>query len=517
MKQAKTDLLKNLQTAFRKALRKIEAAHAGEITIEDPSRRAFLKRSFTGIGALTATRMLSYAQQMPYLSEVSREYSIGILGAGIAGLHAAYILQKAGFNSTVYEAGRRSGGRMFTATDLLGKGITTELGGEFIDSIHTDILNLATEFELPLIDTAQDRNLKKQIFYIGGIMYDADDLVEAFVPYAQQMKEDMDGLPEMITYQDYGNAAQWDNMSIAAYLKLREITGWLYKLLDVAYTTEFGLDIKEQSAINFMVYFNPQTPRELFGESDEQYKIQGGNQRIPDEIVKRLKSVKLGYEATKIKSKGAGFEVSFSNNKIAHFDYLICAIPFTKLRQVELELNGMTAIKKKAINELGYGRNAKMFAGFHTRYWRDGGSGGQVFSDQPFQLGWDSSQLQKGNAGGYTFLTGGMMSDRMKDAPVAKKVTQYISQMHHIFPGAQKNYNGKNGIFHWPSNPLSLGSYSCYKVGQYTTIGGTEKEAIGNMLFAGEHCSYDFQGYMNGGAETGRVAAETLITKLTDH
>jgi monoamine oxidase len=51
-------------------------------------------------------------------------------------------------------------------------------------------------------------------------------------------------------------------------------------------------------------------------------------------------------------------------------------------------------------------------------------------------------------------------------------------------------------------------------VGQVTTIGRAEGERAGNVLFAGEHCSRRFQGYMNGAAETGRRAAEDIATEL---
>ena len=48
-------------------------------------------------------------------------------------------------------------------------------------------------------------------------------------------------------------------------------------------------------------------------------------------------------------------------------------------------------------------------------------------------------------------------------------------------------------------------------MGQYTEFSGVEKERRGNVHFAGEHTSQDFQGYLNGGVETGeRAAAEIL-------
>jgi monoamine oxidase len=63
----------------------------------------------------------------------------------------------------------------------------------------------------------------------------------------------------------------------------------------------------------------------------------------------------------------------------------------------------------------------------------------------------------------------------------------------------------------WPTFPFTLGAYSCYKVGQWTTIAGAEIKPVGNLFFAGEHCSQDFQGYMNGAAETGKQVAKKLM------
>lgn len=511
MKKPKTDLLRILQKAFTQALQKNDP---GSVKTDrmDASRRDFLRKALMGAAGLATTRAMAQTGYLERFAGGEQKFSIGILGAGVAGLHAAYVLQNAKIQSTVFEASSRTGGRMYTATGMMGKGITTELGGEFVDSNHTDILNLAKEFGLALVDTEKDNKLTRQIFHFGGKKYNAEDLVKALEPYVQSIKADIDSLPETITYRNFGNADAFDKLSIAEYLDSKGISGWLRNMLDVAFTTEYGLDIAEQSAINLLFLFDPEhAGEELFGESDERYKIAGGNQRIVDELAKRIPPVKTGHEVSKIRSEGRGYEVSFTNGHTQKFDYLVCTIPFTKLRNITLEIEGLTDVKKKCIAELGYGRNAKMFAGFKTRYWRKQGASGQVFTDQPFQLGWDGSQLQPGTAGGYTFLTGGIMSDRMTDKPVPEKVNEYVAQLENIFPGAAENYNGINKIFYWPTHPFTLGSYACYKPGQWTTIGGAEIEPVGNMFFAGEHCSSDFQGYMNGGAETGRRAAEDLV------
>lgn len=67
---------------------------------------------------------------------------------------------------------------------------------------------------------------------------------------------------------------------------------------------------------------------------------------------------------------------------------------------------------------------------------------------------------------------------------------------------------------HWPTNPFVRASYACYRPRQWTTIRGAEGEAVGNLHFAGEHCSMDAQGFMEGGCETGESAASEVLTAL---
>ena len=86
--------------------------------------------------------------------------------------------------------------------------------------------------------------------------------------------------------------------------------------------------------------------------------------------------------------------------------------------------------------------------------------------------------------------------------------------MDKIFKGAKTNFTGKYDFARWFTNPYVKGSYAGYKTGQWTTIAGKEIGPVGNIFFAGEHCSSNFQGFMNGAAETGRMAAESIINKL---
>jgi monoamine oxidase len=84
-----------------------------------------------------------------------------------------------------------------------------------------------------------------------------------------------------------------------------------------------------------------------------------------------------------------------------------------------------------------------------------------------------------------------------------------------VWPGFNDTF--ENQLLHkfsWQDYYFNMGSYTSYQVGQWTAFGGVEKEPEGNIFFAGEHCSILFQGYMNGGAQTGRIAAEKVVEKI---
>ena len=87
--------------------------------------------------------------------------------------------------------------------------------------------------------------------------------------------------------------------------------------------------------------------------------------------------------------------------------------------------------------------------------------------------------------------------------------------METVFQGSKAAYNEKIFRYHWQENSLSLGSYTCHAPGHYTNILPHTQTTIEQLYFAGEHCSEAFQGFMNGGAQTGREAAEAILKKMS--
>lgn len=538
MKTSKTSLLLFLQQAFSLA-EKANAENLSSQEIIEIERERFLqRRKFLGdagkfamltgtvgiLGACTTEDPTPDSAENPLMSNVTtNQPSVAILGGGIAGLHAAHIFTRRGFtNFTIYEASNRTGGRMYTAKNIMANGLTTELGGEFIDSGHKDMLNLAAEFGLTLIDTQapSETALIKDAYYFNGQLIALQEVIDNFRTISADLRRDINSLSGVISYSSFSaDDERLDNMSITAYLNSINCTGWLKELLEIAYETEYGLAPQIQSCINMLYLISPNTKGgttfEIFGISDERYKIAGGNQQITDRLTDLYENqIEKNMELTKISKDDGKYVLKFKGvAQTIKADYVLMTIPFTKLRQVDIDLN-LPAVKRKSINQLGYGTNAKLMLGFTERKWRSLGYSGYVFGDNGVQSGWDNSQLQAGTAGGYTFYFGGSAGVNVGNGSAQSQATAYLPKLNQIFPGSAAKYNGNAVRFHWPTHPFTLGSYAAYKVGQWTTIGGAEIEPVGNLYFAGEHCSFDFQGYMNGGANTGKTAARQILKDM---
>ncbi|TVP57505.1 MAG: FAD-binding protein [Gemmatimonadales bacterium] len=515
---------------FRQVRRALRLAQRSLITGESPSelvekaRHPLSRRRFVGLSsAAIATVAL---QGCTPIFRRSSDEPVLIIGAGIAGLSAGYRLRQAGVPVRIIEAQNRTGGRMLSLRNYFADGQVAELGGELVDTNHVHMHALAAELGIEFNDLAQDDPSKEEVYFFGGQRYSEAEVVEAFLPVARRIQaalEELDGDGD-VTWADPLNGERLDRMSIAEWFDGAEVTGWIRTLLDVAYTTEYGLEIDRQSALNFLLMIDPEPdpvgPFHIFGESDERFHVRGGNDRITQALAERVEDaieLETRLEAVRMRSDGA-YVASLRRGETA-FEasarHLILALPFTLLRQVQLDLE-LPPVKRRAIEELGYGTNAKLMVGFSDRLWRtDYDANGATLSDLPFQLTWETSRLQDGDAGILTNFTGGDHGVSVGRGSASEQATALVTDLEQVYPGIRATREGmREARFHWPSHPWTLGSYASYLTGQWTGFRGEEGRPVGRLYFAGEHCSPEAQGFMEGGLETGEAAAADILSDM---
>jgi monoamine oxidase len=196
-------------------------------------------------------------------------------------------------------------------------------------------------------------------------------------------------------------------------------------------------------------------------------------------------------------------------------DKVVLALPFSILRSsVDLSKAGFERLKLIAIREQGMGTNSKLHVQFSSRFWRAQRSNGETFADTGYQNTWEVTRAQPGTSGILVDYTGGKIGASFGSGTPESRAKQFLAQLEPVLPGATKAWNGKAAVDFWPGYQWTKGSYSYWKVGQYTKFSGIEGVQQEAVHFCGEHTSVDFQGYLNGAVETGYRAAAEVIDAL---
>lgn len=493
----------------------IRAAAADEASRPAPTRRDVLGGMASAL-AVTAIPVASPGCATD--EDPPGDVRIAIVGGGIAGVLCAHRLAQAGVAFTLYEAADRLGGRMFTGRDLYPEGQVCELGGELIDTNHATLWALAEELELQLDDRQGGpyAALEVETFWVDGAAVDDDTLLQQLVAVVDDIQADFD-------------AAESDDAAFEA-LDVESLTDWLdrrlpldqyrelHVVLDVAYRGEYGLENTEQSALNLIYLLGLDTDAfRIFGDSDERYHVHTGNDTYITELAARLPDGAIALEHRLVAASGEGpFELTFDTPEgplRVEADKVVLALPFTILREVDTAGLTLSDEKREIVDTIGYGTNAKVMAGFERPVWReDHGASGSVTADLAFQQSWDTSLGQEGSTAILTNFLGGQTGlDSGQGTAEDWITTVLLPGLDEVFPGSAAAYTPGSAVrMHWPTVSTQKGSYTCYRPGQWA-FWPLEGEREGDLHFCGEHTSPDFQGWMEGAAESGeRVATEIL-------
>lgn len=489
------------------------------------ARRRFL-RDAAGTVALFTTSTSALLStgcdgaRAPSKRVVENQGRIAIIGAGLAGLHCAYRLGQAGVTVKVFESSSRIGGRTFTERERFAPQVV-ELGGEFIDSGHVTLQTLASELDIVLDDRQADLDPSTVVdtWWIAGAKVPEQTIVQQFTqvaPLMAQLLEQADSDDDKFDELDNISLADW----LAEHVPPAQFPE-LHAVLTAGYRGEYGLEPEQQSVLNliYLIGSDDPDPFRIFGESDERFHTHNGSQTFCERLQQEWQGeVQLGTRLVSARRSGeVVFALEFERQGRRfeeEFDHVVFALPFSTLRDVDLSALRLPEDKLTMIQELGYGTNAKVFGRFSQRVWRQThDASGSVTSDTALQQCWDSSPGQPGSQGVLTNYLGGNQGTASANGTAEDWYAHVLDEVEPIFPGTRAAYVAGSAVrMHWPTHPHSKGSYACYRPGQWS-FWSSEGERVGNLHFCGEHTSLDFQGYMEGAAETGsRAAGEILAT-----
>lgn len=504
---------------------------------QDLNRRQLVRRISEG---LAASGLLSACQ--PILSKSSdllgsHDSSPGrvvIVGAGLAGLTVAHQLKKAGIKSSLFEARSRVGGRVITRNQFNKDAMFIELGAEFVDTNHVDLISLARELGLEIQEFVEPiPGLEEEVLYLNGAVVDPKSFIPEFRALARLVIADTKSIRNaqgdlvLPRFGEVGPGTWIDQLSLSEYLdqkRLQGISKKFIQLIEMMYLGMMGLEADRQNAFNLLTLMDVDSrDLGLYGDSDESKRIKGGNGRLVEALHSKVSchsDLHLNHQLAQIKDYGSHFSLDFitaGTTKLVKADVVVMTVPMPVLKTVNgLIQLGLTPAKAAAIRSLGYATNSKYCIGFSQRPWRQKGNVvspnyGTVWSDLGFPEMRDSSNNQPGPSG----IILNYLSGKQGEKIAANLRGKTLAQLNKVYPGIDRIFDGNDHLTHWPSDPFARGSYICPAPGHYQQEGGFENqvELGGRLLFAGDSFSQEFGGYMNGAIETGKKVAVAITTK----
>ena len=440
--------------------------------------------------------------------------TVTVIGAGLAGLAAAYDLQRAGWTVTVLEARPRVGGRVYSVRSFL-HGQVAEGGGEFIEESHTRMLAFAKEFNLPLGRVGRWQGQKEDWAALEG---QSGPLNDTSI-WGTNLQEEVDHvwralseLGKLVPDPEQPQAA-WD----ASHLDRQSALDWILSLethplakkyfiqhIRAEYTTEpqyFSLlDLARNASMYYMSAWR-----------GENYRVVGGNDSIPCALAERLPDVRLQAEVMSIQLLSDGVAVTYKQNdthQTIHSTFAILAIPLTTARRIDFH-GSLPSAHQRMVDEVSYGAVTKVLIQYRKRFWEQKGWNGRLATDAPIVYTWHATSHLEGEPGILTVYTGGEPAVRLSALSDEERIRVAAAEIEKLFPGSS------DGIEHtatvaWPNEPFTRGSYMALAPGEVTAHWDALMHPAGRLFFAGEHAT-PLQGFMEGAVESGQRAARMIL------
>ena len=441
-----------------------------------------------------------------------------VMGAGLAGLVAAYELKQQGHEVIVVEAQNRVGGRVLTCRDF-APGLYAEFGAMRIPKSHELTLKYCALFGLPMVPFVMG-NPKGLVHVCGQRMTIAEAqrsperLPFDLAPHERGKSCDQmwaDAIADIKALLEQKGPAAWetiraqyDQFSLYEFLKHRNFSDGAIEYYAVMNFVEADLNNAVMEVLR----------EDLEGAYVDMQTIDGGMDRLPNAFYAALQQeIRFGTEVRAIEQTDTSVTVQLKTEAGGYAvtgDYAICAIPFPCLRTIELG-RPFSHPKMRAIRQLNYHASTKILFQVRRRFWEqeDGILGGATVTDLPIRRmnypsptpGTDRGILLASYTWGQDALQWGAMDPETR-------LEEALDDVSRIHPRIREEYEIGTS-YAWYADRWARGAFALFTPDQQTELQAAIVRPEGRVHFAGEHCSL-YHAWIQGALESGIRAAREI-------
>ncbi|MEF8817850.1 MAG: NAD(P)/FAD-dependent oxidoreductase [Salinibacter sp.] len=479
----------------------------------DVSRRHFLRQSLLASAAVALTpRDLLALNHTPGGLERSEGASqrVLVVGAGLAGLAAAYELIEAGHEVTVLEARTRPGGRIQTLRAPFAGGLRAEGSAARIPESHETVSRYADLLGLELKPFQPED--PTDLVYLDGrtLREDQSDLLEQAGLPAQEQELGRKGmmknyLAPLLKKLGDPSAPDWPDESLLRYDQMSGAE----MLRDAGFSEaavrffNAGVGVADElSGLELLV--------QISSASGSRRRIAGGTDQLPKALAAEISEhIRYGRPVTRIEqesdSVAAVCEGPAAQQRYTA-DRLVCTIPFPVLRDVEID-PAVSEGKQKAIEGLPYQAVTRVFVQTRERFWEEKGLSGFARTDHPMEI-WDASYGQPGRRGILMAYLRDGLAREVAARSEEERVRFAVNAIADVFPRVRDTFDGAATLV-WDEDPWTRGAFATFRPGDYERFYRHLSRPEGRIHFAGEHVS-PWPSWMQGALHSGIRAAQEI-------
>jgi len=496
----------------------LRARHRTEVVPPEPSLpKSEVFAAPTGKTLLATEQALAGETFAARAEEVIRKQPqrrIVVIGAGLAGLCAAYELSGLGYDVTVYEARNRVGGRVERITNF-ATGKIAEGGGELIGSNHplwntykhhfglafTDVKDYGNspvrlEGKTLTFDESQDLTdeMEKQFKLLTNL---AATIVDPFEPWTNR------------------NAQALDAISLGQWITKAKCSPRCKHALGVMFAADNGVPVDQQSLLGVLAMVKG-GGLDRYWTDTELFRCQGGNQSLAEHFERQLNQHKeiviTGTPVRKLQPVGNRIEIHLDpGKKPDKADDIICAVPPSVWSTIDV--SAFPELAGKLSNPPRMGSNVKNLMRFGERFWEAFASSPTLSTDGPVDLTWETTEEDKSGDFVLVAFSGAVDADQCVGWAPADRDKNYLDAMDVPYPGINQQIQNQR-FMNWPQEKWTRASYYFPRLREVTAWGPLWKTGYGGWFhFAGEHTCYAFIGYMEGALASGYRLARRLAIR----
>ncbi len=510
------------------------------------TRREFVERSarkgLSAYAILSAWGFIAPAPVKALPQESTRKNKrILILGAGLAGMTAAYELQKLGYSCQILEARDRAGGRVWT---IRGGSTETELGGETqtaqfapghylnagaarIPHHHEVSLHYCRELHVPLevfvnaneasfcyaSGTKTGKRVRMREYHTDMRGYVTELLAKAIQSEALDQnleKEDADQLLAYLKaegelnsqFQYRGSERRGYGFSPGASEALDPSDPWALKdIMDAGFLHPAFANVGE--------YTYHQQPTLLQPQGGMDQLVQALKKKVGRSIMYRSEVLEIQKDEQKV---SLTFRDAAGNVQKAEAEYAICTLPLTQLRKIKNNFSGEV---KRTIDFVSYMKTGKIGIQFKRRFWEEDEQifGGISKTNQDItQIFYPSYGFlgAKGVLKGYYNFH--ERAERFADLSLSQRIEKALQEGEKIHPQYRQTYENAFSLA-WHKIPFSEGGWAHYSQKDRKRLYPSLLRPEGSLYFAGEHTTY-LNAWMAGAFESARRVVDQMHRRI---